>query len=40
MGKETAKQFLQDGLVVYVAARRIAQMEDLRALDANGRPVA
>ncbi len=23
MGKETAKQLLQDGLVVYVAARRV-----------------
>ena len=34
MGKETAKQLLQDGLVVYVAARRIAQMEYLRALGA------
>ena len=34
MGKETAKRLLQEGLVVYVAARRLAQMEDLRALGA------
>ena len=34
MGKETAKRLLQEGLVVYVAARRAAQMEDLRALGA------
>jgi NAD(P)-dependent dehydrogenase (short-subunit alcohol dehydrogenase family) len=34
MGKETAKRLLQEGLVVYVAARRIDQMEDLRALGA------
>jgi NAD(P)-dependent dehydrogenase (short-subunit alcohol dehydrogenase family) len=34
MGKETAKRLLQEGLVVYVAARRVAQMEDLRALGA------
>jgi len=32
MGKETAKRLLQEGLVVYVAARRVDQMEDLRAL--------
>ena len=34
MGKETAKRLLQEGLVVYVAARRIDQMEDLRSLGA------
>lgn len=34
MGKETAKRFLEEGLVVYVAARRLAQMEDLKALGA------
>ena len=34
MGKETAKRLLQEGLVVYAAARRIHQMEDLRALGA------
>ena len=34
MGKETAKRLLQEGLVVYVAARRLAQMQDLRALGA------
>jgi NAD(P)-dependent dehydrogenase (short-subunit alcohol dehydrogenase family) len=34
MGKETAKRLLQEGLVVYVAARRIDQMEDLRRLGA------
>lgn len=34
MGKETAKRLLNEGLVVYVAARRMAQMEDLRALGA------
>ena len=34
MGKETAKRLLEEGLVVYVAARRLAQMEDLRALGA------
>ena len=34
MGKETAKRLLQEGLTVYVAARRLAQMEDLRALGA------
>ena len=34
MGKEAAKHLLQEGLVVYVAARRIDQMEDLRALGA------
>ena len=34
MGKETAKKLLQEGLVVYAAARRVAQMEDLRALGA------
>lgn len=34
MGKETAKRLLQEGLVVYVAARRIDQMEDLRTLGA------
>ena len=34
MGKETAKRLLQEGLVVYVAARRLEQMEDLRTLGA------
>jgi NAD(P)-dependent dehydrogenase (short-subunit alcohol dehydrogenase family) len=34
MGKETAKRLLQEGLVVYAAARRIDQMEDLRRLGA------
>ena len=34
MGKETAKRLLQEGLVVYVAARRVAQMEDLCDLGA------
>ena len=34
MGKETAKRFLQEGLIVYVAARRLEQMEDLRTLGA------
>jgi NAD(P)-dependent dehydrogenase (short-subunit alcohol dehydrogenase family) len=34
MGKETAKRLLQEGLVVYVAARRLDQMEDLRSLGA------
>lgn len=34
MGKETAKRLLKKGLVVYVAARRMAQMEDLKALGA------
>ena len=34
MGKETAKRLLQEGLVVYVAARRVDQMEDLRRLGA------
>jgi len=34
MGKETAKRLLQEGLTVYVAARRIEQMEDLRTLGA------
>ncbi len=34
MGKETAKRLLQEGLVVYAAARRVEQMEDLRRLGA------
>lgn len=34
MGKETAMRLLQEGLVVYGAARRVDQMEDLRALGA------
>lgn len=34
MGKETAKRLLQEGLVVYAAARRLDQMEDLRQLGA------
>ncbi|MCB9081995.1 MAG: oxidoreductase [Lewinellaceae bacterium] len=35
IGKEVARQLLQDGHTVYVAARRIDQMEDLRALGAH-----
>lgn len=34
MGKVIAKQLIKDGLVVIVAARRLAQMEDLKALGA------
>ena len=34
MDKETAKRLLQEGLLLYVAVRRVAQMEDLRALGA------
>lgn len=34
IGKETAKQLLQDGLVVYVAARRVEKMKDLEDLGA------
>ena len=34
MGKETAKRLLQEGLVVYAAARRVDHMADLRALGA------
>ena len=34
MGKETAKHLLQEGFVVYVAARRLDQMDDLRVLGA------
>ena len=34
MGKAIAKQLLKDGLTVIVAARRVAQMEDLKALGA------
>ena len=29
IGKATAKQLLSDGLIVYVAARRIEKMKDL-----------
>jgi len=32
MGKEFAKELLQDGHIVYGAARRVEKMEDLRAL--------
>lgn len=34
IGKATAKQLLSDGLIVYVAARRIEKMKDLEALGA------
>lgn len=34
IGKEIAKQLLEDGLVVYVAARRVEKMKDLEALGA------
>ncbi|NER35696.1 MAG: SDR family NAD(P)-dependent oxidoreductase [Oscillatoria sp. SIO1A7] len=34
IGKEIAKQLLEDGLVVYVAARRLEKMKDLEALGA------
>lgn len=34
MGKETAKRLLQDGHTVYVAARRLEQMQDLQAMGA------
>lgn len=34
MGKDIAKQLLKDGLTVYVAARRIEQMQDLVQLGA------
>lgn len=34
VGKATAKRLLQEGLVVYAAARRLDQMDDLRALGA------
>lgn len=34
LGKETAKRLLRDGHMVYVAARRIEQMQDLQALGA------
>ncbi|MEK6476337.1 oxidoreductase [Catalinimonas sp. 4WD22] len=34
MGKDTAKKLLHDGLVVYVAARRLEKMKDLEALGA------
>lgn len=34
MDKETAKRLLREGLVVYVAARSIEEMEDLRTLGA------
>lgn len=34
MGKETAKRLLQEGMVVYVAARRVDEMKDLQALGA------
>src|SRR4051812_17565062 len=38
MGKVIAQQLLRDGLRVVVAARRLDQMEDLRALGAH--PIA
>lgn len=34
MGKETAKRLLEDGFVVYVAARRVDKMDDLAELGA------
>jgi short-subunit dehydrogenase len=34
IGKEIAKKLLQDGLTVYVAARRIEKMQDLESLGA------
>ena len=34
MGKEIAKRLIADGYQVFVAARRVAEMEDLRALGA------
>jgi len=34
MGKETARRLLSDGHTVYVAARRIEQMQDLQAMGA------
>lgn len=34
MGKETAKRLLQEGMTVYVAARRLDQMQDLERLGA------
>lgn len=34
MGKETAKRLLRDGHTVYVAARRLDQMQDLQAMGA------
>ncbi|AHE56916.1 hypothetical protein NX02_26625 [Sphingomonas sanxanigenens DSM 19645 = NX02] len=34
MGKEIAKRLIADGYQVYVAARRVAEMEDLKALGA------
>lgn len=34
IGKATAKKLLKDGLIVYVAARRIEQMQDLEELGA------
>ncbi len=38
MGKVIAKQLIKDGLTVIVAARRVEQMDDLRALGAH--PIA
>lgn len=34
IGKETARRLLQEGYTVYVAARRVDKMQDLRALGA------
>lgn len=39
MGKETAKRLLQEGMTVYVAARRVAQMQDLVQLGAIALPM-
>lgn len=35
MGKDFAKQLVKDGHVVYGAARRVAQMDDIKALGVN-----
>ena len=35
IGKATAKQLLEDGLIVYVAARRVEKMQDLAQLGAH-----
>ncbi len=35
MGKEIAKRLIQDGFVVYAAARQVDKMDDLAKLGAN-----
>lgn len=35
IGKATAKKLLEDGLIVYVAARRVEKMQDLAQLGAH-----